>query len=234
MSILEEYNIEIHDELNPRIWDGDELNPRIKQGILRVVDEFQKYIGYDLPIVDIVLVGSNASYNYTKHSDLDVHLILNFDNIDDNSELVNMLCQGWKSQFNSAYDISLGGQNVELYCEDMQTSTNSNGIYSVMQDKWLKYPQPIEIPSESVDIEPYLDPIRVEIEDALNGNSSEDVIKMIDWLYYQRKLALQTQGEFSVGNLVFKAIRNEGLLDALKDKRNELRSKELTVERLQN
>lgn len=232
MMLLEEYNIEIHDELNPRIWDGDELRPRIKQGVLRVVDEFQDYIGYQLPIVDIVLVGSNASYNYTEHSDLDVHLILNFENIDDNKELVNMLCQGWKSSFNSAYDIQLGGQDVELYCEDMMTSTNSNGIYSVLQDRWLKYPQPIEIPKDSIDIESFVQPVKVEAEDVLNFGSLEDVEKMIDWLYYQRKLALQTDGEFSVGNLVFKTIRNEGLLDKLKDRRYELKSKELTVEKL--
>ena len=230
MNLLESYNIELHDELNPRIWNGDKLRPQIKQGVMQVVDEFQDYIEYQLPIVDIVLVGSNASYNYTAHSDLDVHIILNFENIDDNKELVGMLCQGWKSSFNNAYDIQLGGQDVEVYCEDMQTSTNSNGIYSVIQDRWLKYPQPIEIPAEEIDIEPYLDPVLVDVEDALNSGSSEDVQKMIDWLYYQRKLALQTEGEFSVGNLIFKAVRNEGLLDALKDKRNELRSKELTVE----
>lgn len=232
MMLVEEYNIELHDTLNPRIWDGDELRPRIKQGVMRVVDEFQEYIGYKLPIVDVVLVGSNASYNYTEHSDLDIHLILNFENIDDNKELVGMLCQGWKSSFNNAYDIRLGGQDVELYCEDMMTSTNSNGIYSVLQDRWLKYPQPIELPKEQIDIEPYVQPVMVEVEDALNGDSLENIEHMIDWLYYQRKLALQTEGEFSVGNLVFKAIRNEGLLDKLKERRLELRSKALTVEGL--
>ena len=37
-------------------------------------------------------------------------------------------------------------------------------------------------------------------------------------------------GEFGKGNLIFKAIRNDGLLDELKEKRNEIKSKELSLE----
>jgi len=182
-----------------------------------------------LPIIDIVIVGSNANYNYTPQSDLDIHLIVNFDNIDENKELVNALCQSWKSLFNKAYDVTLGGQPAELYIEDMQTSANSNGIYSVMQDRWLKYPQPLTVPKD-IDIEDDLLPIKIEIENILESNELDKVTKMIDWLYYQRKLAIQLDGEFSLGNLIFKAIRNEGLLDKLKEKQLELKSKELTVE----
>ena len=230
MDILEKYNIELHDELNPRIWDEDnQLKPKIKKGILDIVNEFVDYIEYDLPVVDIVIVGSNASYNYTDKSDLDIHLIVNFENIDENKALVNALCQSWKTLFNKSYDIKLGGQHAELYVEDMQTSTNSNGIYSVTNDKWLKYPTQIHIP-QNLDIEDDLVRVEIEIENALDSNDLQEVEKMIDWLYYQRKLALQLHGEFSVGNLIFKAVRNDGLLDKLKEKRLELKSGELTVE----
>ena len=228
---LEKYEFEIHDILNPRVWEEDGyLKPKIKNGILEIVDEFQKYIDFDLPVIDVVLVGSNASYNYTDKSDLDVHLIVNFDNIDENKELVNALCQSWKSLFNNSYDIMLGGQPVEMYIEDMETSTNSNGIYSVLNDRWLKFPEPIEVPEFNIDDE--LEEVKIAVDDALNSNNYDEVSKMIDWLYYQRKLALQLEGEFSVGNLIFKAIRNEGLLDKLKEEKLKLRSEELTVEGL--
>ena len=184
-----------------------------------------------MPIIDIVIVGSNASFNYTDTSDLDIHLIVNFDNIDENKELVNALCQSWKSLFNNAYDITLGGQPAELYIEDMQTSTNSNGIYSVLQNRWLKFPEYIEMPD--FDIDDDLEEVRIDIDDALNSGSYDEVSKMIDWIYYQRKLALQLDGEFSVGNLIFKAIRAEGLLDKLKQEKLRLRSEDLTVEGLQ-
>lgn len=230
-TFLEKYDIEIHNYLNPSIWEEDgQLRSKIRQGILDIVDEFKNYIDFELPIIDIVIVGSNASYNYTSNSDLDIHLIVNFDNIDENKELVNNLCQSWKSLFNKSYDIMLGGQPVEMYIEDMETSTNSNGIYSVIQDRWLKYPEPIEIPEFNIDRE--LEEVKVEIDDALNSNNYDEVSRIIDWLYYQRKLALQLEGEFSVGNLIFKAIRNEGLLDKLKEEKLRLRSEELTVEGL--
>ena len=228
---LEKYEIEMHDTLNSNVWEEDgHLKPKIKNGILNIIDEFQQYIDFDLPLIDVVLVGSNASYNYTDKSDLDIHLIVNFDNIDENKELVNALCQSWKSLFNNAYDITLGGQPIEMYIEDMETSTNSNGIYSVLNDKWLKFPEYIEI--SEFDIDQDLEEVKIAVEDALNSNNYDEVSKMIDWLYYQRKLALQLEGEFSVGNLIFKAIRNEGLLDKLKEEKLRLRSEELTVEGL--
>lgn len=84
--------IEIHDELNPKLWDSDTLKEKIRNGVLKVVAEFVKYIEYpELPIIDIILVGSNTSYNYTDNSDIDVHLIINFEQIDENKELVNKL-----------------------------------------------------------------------------------------------------------------------------------------------
>ena len=49
-------------------------------------------------------------------------------------------------------------------------------------------------------------------------------------LYLMRKDSIATDGEYGVGNLLFKEIRNRGLLSALKDKYNEMISDELTLE----
>ena len=51
-------------------------------------------------------------------------------------------------------------------------------------------------------------------------------------LYLIRKNSLSADGEFGKGNLIFKEIRALNLLDKLKDKANELISKELTLEQL--
>ena len=47
-----------------------------------------------------------------------------------------------------------------------------------------------------------------------------------------RKESLAQEGEFGVGNLVFKEFRNQGILQELKDKIVELEDKELTLEHL--
>ena len=47
-----------------------------------------------------------------------------------------------------------------------------------------------------------------------------------------RKTGLEVGGRLSDGNLIFKEVRNSGMLDALKEKRNELKSFALTLEAL--
>ena len=57
-------------------------NMSIKEDVLKALkeisDEFINYIEIPLNIVDIEIVGSNASYNYNNKSDIDLHIIVNF------------------------------------------------------------------------------------------------------------------------------------------------------------
>ena len=81
-----------HDELNPKFWtkkvskDGKKekwiLDPIIRKKLLKIAEEF--YGKFDdvigkKPIVDIQLTGSLANYNYTDLSDLDLHVLIDFD-----------------------------------------------------------------------------------------------------------------------------------------------------------
>lgn len=47
-----------------------------------------------------------------------------------------------------------------------------------------------------------------------------------------RKESLATDGEWGIGNLIFKEFRNLGYLDSLKDRKYKHRSRELTLEGL--
>lgn len=62
--------------------------------------------------------------------------------------------------------------------------------------------------------------------------SSSDVIDFIEDLYDLRKESISDEGEYGIGNLVFKEFRNRGWLDNLKEMRDELRSRELSLEGL--
>ena len=73
---------EVHNQLNPKLWDNDKLKCEVKEKILQIVEYFKNYIDFPLDIVDINLVGSNASFNYTANSDLDIHIIVSFEFID--------------------------------------------------------------------------------------------------------------------------------------------------------
>ena len=101
-------SIEIHDELNPKIWNNeDELLPDVRDKIIQIVVEFENQSSIPLSIADIQIVGSNASFNYTEHSDLDVHVIVNFSLLDVSPELAQKIYNLEKSEFNSKYDIKI-------------------------------------------------------------------------------------------------------------------------------
>lgn len=225
---------EVHKELNPKIWDANNtLLPDVKDKILEIVEEFKANVkdmtGMDINPVDIHLLGSNASYNYTSKSDLDVHIVVNFEMIDTNEDLVQALFNLQKSEFNDAYDISIHGVDVELYVEDIKANTVSNGIYSVTNDMWIKEPEPLtDIPE--IDIEDKIDEWKTKINDILESNDFKRVSDAIDELYLIRKNGLATTGEYGEENQLFKEIRNLNLLQDLKDKFMELRSKELSLE----
>src|ERR1035437_7624785 len=52
----------VHDELNPKVWQNNELNATVRARLLKIADEFYKYLEIDAPIKDIKLVGSLANY----------------------------------------------------------------------------------------------------------------------------------------------------------------------------
>ena len=65
---------------------------------------------------------------------------------------------------------------------------------------------------------------------SIRTRNVEEVNEIINVLYLFRKNSIAQSGEFSYGNAIFKEIRNLGLLDKLKEKLAELKSKNLSLE----
>jgi len=226
-SYINEELVTIQDELNPVLWFNNKLKPEVKDKILHLVDEFQTTLDIPIVVLDINLVGSNASYNYNDKSDIDIHIITNFEQYGYPEELVQAAMNAFKANFNNKYDITYGGYDVELYVEDVKSSPQSNGIYSVLKDMWIK--EPVKLSAVDVELEPELSDFTDRINQILSIGTEEDILNIIDELYLLRRNSLVVDGEFGKGNLIFKQIRNNGLLDALKDRRVELASEELSI-----
>ena len=78
MSYLITEAIEVHDTLNPKLWNSDNtLKPEVYEKLTDIYEEFIRFIDLPLNIVDVEIVGSNASYNYNDTSDIDFHIIVN-------------------------------------------------------------------------------------------------------------------------------------------------------------
>ena len=74
---------ELKKELNPKIWKGEKLRPEVAKKLREIVDDFWSDIDLkDVGIVDIIITGSAANYNWSEKSDIDLHILVNFN--DDN------------------------------------------------------------------------------------------------------------------------------------------------------
>lgn len=221
---------ELHPTLNPKIWGPDnKLLPDVKVKLDEIVEEFAESIDVPLTIIDAHIVGSNASFNYTEHSDLDLHCIVNFSRIDADPTITETWMWAEKKLFNDDYDISIRGINVEIYVEDVGSNTMSNGIYSLFQNDWIKFPEPIDVEVDEKSIQLNVSELEPEINEILDYGDLNEVENCIDQLYLMRKNGLATDGEYGVGNQTFKELRNLGYLDKLKDRSMTLRSEELSI-----
>lgn len=57
----------------------------------------------------------------------------------------------------------------------------------------------------------------------------DKIDEFLDDIYDLRSASLATEGEFGMGNLVFKELRNRGILDHLKELKNEIESKDYSL-----
>ena len=119
MNILEldSYNladaVKFHDRLNHRLWDSSEhLHPQVHAKLMEIAQDFQEFLGVpDLDVKDITISGSNAAYNYTPNSDIDLHLVVDLPEAD-SSEVYRELFDAKKFQYNAQHNITIGGYDV--------------------------------------------------------------------------------------------------------------------------
>lgn len=222
-------SVEVHDELNPKIWKDNKLDTEVKNKLLEIVEEFKEYIDIPISIADVHILGSNAGFNYHEGSDLDLHLVVNFDMIPASDEILQALYNAKKSSFNDTFDINIRGIPVEVYVEDIKANTVSNGIYSLTKDMWIKYPKKEDIPD--VDVNDMVSKFNLVIQDAMTSNNLDKMKCVLDSIYLLRKNSLACGGEYSKGNQTFKALRNQGSLEELRNRIYDETSKELSLER---
>ena len=230
--------IKTNEELNPIIWDSDfTMKTEIRNKLLSIADEYiaSSDILKKDDIIDIELLGSNANYNYHPKSDIDLHLVVNMEDISSDPALAQIANNLEKANFNTKYNLGIKGIDVELYVEDVNAGTMSNGIFSVLENEWIKKPEKVIYPDYDSNDEyitlmtTWRDRAKAVLENAI---TSKEPKQFVDSLYNLRRLSLMKDGEYAMGNYVFKTLRDEGYLQALKDRRYELASKELSLESL--
>jgi DNA-binding Lrp family transcriptional regulator len=214
----------LKDDLNPKLWTDFEINEEVKEDLLKIASDFYSSTDLNADVKDIVLTGSLANYNWSeKYSDYDLHILINFKDVDDNVELVKKFVDSAKNIWNKDHDIRIKGYEVEVYIQDISEPHKSTGIFSLLKDKWIVRP-------EKVDVEPDEDMIKEkaksimmaidDIEDEVDEDKYEAFIEKIDKVWNKvkdyRKSGLDSEGgEFSTGNFVFKLLRRNGYISKI-------------------
>ena len=214
-----------NDILNPNVWDGLKLKPEIKEKLLQIGKDFYTDTETDAPLKDILFVGSLANFNWSDTSDFDVHVVIDFKDVDENVELVEKLVNALKSKWNDEHDIHLKGHNVEVYIQDITKENRSSGVYSLIQDKWLTEPQKENVIIDKEKIQQkYNDYVR-KINSGIKAQDIEKLKTIVKDVYDMRQSGLDKSGELSTENLVFKILRSRNYIEKLKTEINKLYDK---------
>ena len=228
MRILElDLGFEQHNELNPLLWQGEELRPEVKMALLKIAKDFVEYVEVPFEVKDLVLTGSQLGYYYTKHSDLDLHIIVDFNTVDCDREAAELF-DTKRLLYKKQYDISIRGVPVEVYIEDSNFPAVS-ATYSLGDGGWRVKPdnQPQEIDTEEI--------IRMSkiwstvIGKAIESNDLETGRKVLKMLRNYRKLGLKHSGEYGIENLVYKTLRNSKIIEKLMKLIGDLHDQSLSI-----
>ena len=232
-------SFKVQPTLNRDIWDeNNQLHPKIRWALIRVAKSF--YEGIDLenkpPIKDIVFTGSLANYNWSKFSDIDVHLLFDFKQYGEHQETFENLFLLAKSNWNNKHDVTVKGFEVEIYAEDEDNPHTSTGVYSILRNEWIKSPEKTTPVFDPLDVKSkahYFIKLYRHIVQNVGSESVDVLLNRVEVLKDKikrfRQAGLNKGGEYSTENLAFKALRRGGVLDKLYTLGVELADQQLSV-----
>lgn len=226
-------SFDIQKQLNPKFWINGKLNSRVRLRLLDIADTFFDSMELDwVKPKDIIMTGSLANYNWSKFSDIDLHIVVDFKEVDDRVEFVKDYFDSKKSIWNNQHeDLKIYGYPVELYVQDKNEEHTASGVYSLEEDKWLREPERDSLAAVKLDKERITHKTKniVDKIDTLEGecNGEKDEAKLdtlsakvkglFDKIKGMRKDSLKNGGELSEGNVIYKTLRRLGYIGKLVD-----------------
>ena len=225
-------NIDHHDDLNKSIWaDDDTMDSQVRLRLLDIADDFWDFVDVSwVSPLQILVLGSMCNYNYHVKSDIDLHIVVDYSEVDENTDLVEEYFKSKKNDWNSSHkSLLIKGHRVELYVQDVDEDTKSNGIYDLEENKWIQ--KPTEDGDYDVDIDDLrkraaeiitiIENMNDELMSTSDAHIAEEIYelskKLASKLRDMRKKSLEDDGEYGMENVVYKVIRNGGYLDMLYD-----------------
>lgn len=236
-------SFEVQDELNHKIWVNNKINSRVRLRLLDIADDFMDNLSVRwVKPEDIILTGSIANYNWSKYSDIDVHIIIDYKKVYERKDFVEDYFDSKKELWKRDHeDLTIYGFPVEMYVQDVDEKNESSGIYSLNKNEWIKEPKDIDDSKLNGDyvkeqaakymtmIDDYESDLKKEKDQYKIESIGKKVKKLLDKLKGIRKESLKRSGEMGSGNVIYKIIRRMGYLDKVWDIINNTYNKSKTI-----
>jgi len=232
--------LENNNTLSPEVWDKEGesyiMKPEIRERLLEISNDFFEFLKLDIPLLDITLTGSLSNYNYSKYSDFDLHLIINYDDVDADHELVEDFFNMKKTIWNTRHNITIKDFDVEVYAQNSNEPHHSTGVYSVENDNWEVEPKKEDVKVDKNEVykksKSWAKQI-TNIEKFYKKDKFDKVMSLVDKLKEKlkkyRTLGLDTGGEYAIENLVFKVLRRSGHIERLNDMKEDSYDEKMTI-----
>jgi predicted nucleotidyltransferase len=222
---VEESSFEMQPNLQPEFWHDNKIWPQVQKRLLAIVEDFIEGLEIEVSIEDIRLTGSLANYNWSKYSDVDVHIIVDFAEIDEDTQLVKSFFDAARARWNILHAIDIYGFQVELYVENTSDVHHSSGLYSLLDTEWITEPSRRDVEIDFVTARKKSDDIETRINligRMIDAGKLKSGLKSIERIKHKirrmRQAGLNSpQKEFSPENIAFKILRRNDTLARLAD-----------------
>lgn len=224
-------SFKIKKELNPKFWINDKLNSRVRLRLMDIADDFMDELSVDwVKPKDYILTGSIANYNWSRYSDIDIHILIDFKKVyPKNTDFVDDYFKAKKENWLSNHeDLKVFGFPIEISVEDSNEDNPSTGRYSLYKNKWIVEPNDFQDAILNQDYVKKRAAIFMtqidDIEEKLNSESDkhkcekygDKVYKIFDKLKKMRTDGLESdKKEMSSGNIIYKIMRRAGYIDKI-------------------
>jgi hypothetical protein len=218
--------IQVHQELNPNIWvSTDQIDPLVRDKLLTLAGRFYQFLKVPAQVQDVIVTGSQAGYTYTDLSDLDLHLIVDYSDVECDQpvdELFDTKRKLWKEN----HTITIRGIPVECYVEDLDRPVKGSS-YSLVRDQWIRQP-PAESGSDQ-DVSAQVAAWVTVITAAIRTRDIAQLDRVKSLLKHYRQAGLEQQGEMGSANMTFKTLRNLGAIAMLMSAYRTLEDRSLSL-----
>lgn len=228
-----EIKLQYHKELNSKLWKGEQLLPEVRQKLLQFAKTWQQFA--DIPddvVTDIIMTGGNANFNYTPQSDIDVHIIIDKNKMPEKGKYVDDDLYSKKVIWSLTHDVKVLGYPLEPYAQDKdEVFPKGQGVFSLMNNKWVVKPVYKNLDFQSDDhlkrkVQHYIKMISHMVQSKMSLSAFQALKSKLTKM---RTAGLTKGGEFSFENLVFKELRNQGVVDKLDKYIKSEKDKELSL-----